>query len=125
MAEKEAPKSSALKGFISGGVGGMCLVAAGHPLDLIKVRLQTSNEYKGLIDCAKRTVASDGVKGLYRGMLAPLAGVTPIYAVIFWGYDIGQKMSRWAYNQSATEQLSLGQIMFAGGFSAIPATFLM
>ncbi|KAJ2644414.1 carnitine transporter, partial [Coemansia sp. RSA 1285] len=34
--------SSAVKSFLSGGFGGMCLVAAGHPLDLLKVRMQTS-----------------------------------------------------------------------------------
>jgi hypothetical protein len=27
-----------VKSFLSGGFGGMCLVAVGHPLDLIKVR---------------------------------------------------------------------------------------
>lgn len=29
--------SSALKNFIAGGAGGVCLVVAGHPLDTIKV----------------------------------------------------------------------------------------
>ena len=29
--------SSALKNFLAGGVGGVCLVGAGHPLDTIKV----------------------------------------------------------------------------------------
>ena len=29
---------SALKSFLAGGVGGVCLVASGHPLDTIKVR---------------------------------------------------------------------------------------
>jgi solute carrier family 25 carnitine/acylcarnitine transporter 20/29 len=39
--EKKADSSgssSALKNFLAGGVGGVCLVAAGHPLDTIKVR---------------------------------------------------------------------------------------
>lgn len=30
--------SSALKNFLAGGVGGIALVIAGHPLDTIKVR---------------------------------------------------------------------------------------
>ena len=37
-------------------------------------------------------------RGLYKGMSAPLAGVTPIFAVCFWGYDMGQKLQRWAFN---------------------------
>lgn len=32
------PKSeSALKSFLSGGFGGVCIVLVGHPLDLVKV----------------------------------------------------------------------------------------
>jgi solute carrier family 25 carnitine/acylcarnitine transporter 20/29 len=41
--EKKADSSgssSALKNFLAGGVGGVCLVAAGHPLDTIKVCFQ-------------------------------------------------------------------------------------
>ena len=38
--EKKSP--SLLKSFIAGGVGGMALVASGHPLDTIKVLLFSS-----------------------------------------------------------------------------------
>lgn len=34
---------SALKSFLSGGVGGICVVLVGHPLDLIKVRIWLLN----------------------------------------------------------------------------------
>lgn len=44
MAEAEkadnAGSTSALKNFLAGGVGGICLVVAGHPLDTIKVCFQ-------------------------------------------------------------------------------------
>jgi len=100
-------------------------VATGHPLDTIKVRLQTSSEFKGMMDCARQTVQRDGVKGLYRGMSTPLIGVTPVFAVCFWGYDVGQKMTRWGLGIDPSEKLGLGGIMFAGGFSAIPTTLLM
>ena len=33
------PKKSAIKDFLAGGFGGICLVASGHPFDTIKVRL--------------------------------------------------------------------------------------
>ena len=32
-------KSSALKDFIAGGVGGVCVVVSGYPLDTIKVKM--------------------------------------------------------------------------------------
>ena len=55
MAQEEAPsdgkKANKVKdqvnSFLAGGFGGTCLVAVGHPFDLVKVRLQTSNEYTG------------------------------------------------------------------------------
>jgi len=125
--EKKQAPTSAFKNFISGGVGGMCLVLAGHPFDLVKVRLQaqTNNEYKGAWDCIVKTVRVDGPKGLYRGMFAPLIGVTPVFAVCFWGYDVGQKLVRWSAGMEQTEKLGMTGIMIAGGFSAIPTTVLM
>mmetsp|Transcript_195 Transcript_195/g.738 ORF Transcript_195/g.738 Transcript_195/m.738 type:complete len:307 (+) Transcript_195:49-969(+) len=120
------------KSFLSGGFGGICLVAAGHPLDLIKVRLQTQvvepgkpPAFTGALDCARKTVAAEGIKGLYKGMVAPLMGVTPIFAVCFWAYDLGQKLERKALGYAPDHQLNLFEIGLAGGFSAIPTTAIM
>ncbi|KAJ2789343.1 carnitine transporter, partial [Coemansia linderi] len=79
---EEKPKvatggTSGVKSFLSGGFGGMCLVAAGHPLDLLKVRMQTSTQYKSTMDCLRKTLAESGIRGMYRGMAAPLVGATP------------------------------------------------
>ncbi|KAJ2376164.1 carnitine transporter, partial [Coemansia sp. RSA 2607] len=123
--EVKASGTSGVKSFLSGGFGGMCLVAAGHPLDLLKVRMQTSTEYKSTLDCFRKTLAESGVRGMYRGMAAPLVGATPVFAICFWGYDMGQKIMRRVYNMAPTDKLSTNQILFAGGFSAIPTTALM
>lgn len=32
----------------------------------------------------KKTLARDGPTGLYRGVVPPLLGVTPIFALSFW-----------------------------------------
>ena len=37
---------------------------------------------------------AQGFRGLYRGMLAPLMGVTPMFAISFWGYGIGKKIQQ-------------------------------
>jgi hypothetical protein len=70
----------------AGGFGGVCAVLVGHPFDLIKVRLQTAEKgvYTGALDVAKKSLARDGFRGLYRGVSAPLVGVTPMFAVSFW-----------------------------------------
>ncbi len=91
---------SAFKSFWAGGFGGMCTVATGHPLDTIKVRLQTMPHvgpgetplYSGTFDCARKTVTKEGFRGLYKGMFAPLAGVTPMFAVCFFGFNLGKEM---------------------------------
>jgi len=69
-----------------GGFGGICAVLVGHPFDLVKVRLQTAEKgvYTGAMDVVRKSLARDGFKGLYRGVTAPLLGVTPMFAVSFW-----------------------------------------
>lgn len=88
-----------LKSFIAGGGGGICLVVVGHPLDTIKVKLQMMKvepgmppPYTGVLDCARKTIAEHGPRGLYAGVMAPLAGVTPMYALCFYGYGVGKSI---------------------------------
>lgn len=120
-AEKPVEKrpQSMLNAFLSGGFGGMCLVAVGHPLDTIKVRVQTQTIYKGTFDCFKQTCAKEGPMALYRGMGAPLAGVTPMYALCFLGYGIGKGIF---CDADAFDKLKLGQIAMAGATSAFFTT---
>eukprot|EP00004_Rigifila_ramosa_P017793 TRINITY_DN4374_c0_g1_i2.p1 TRINITY_DN4374_c0_g1~~TRINITY_DN4374_c0_g1_i2.p1 ORF type:complete len:322 (+),score=58.93 TRINITY_DN4374_c0_g1_i2:42-968(+) len=101
MTEAPKPKQppSLLKTFIAGGAGGASLVLVGHPLDTVKVRIQTMEikpgqapPYSGTLDCIQKTIRREGFFGLYRGMSAPLYGVTPMYALCFYGYGIGQKI---------------------------------
>jgi len=130
MAEKQTPiprqQESFIKSFISGGFGGMCLVATGQPFDYVKVLLQTGSNYKGSLDVVRQTYAKDGIRGFYRGMSAPLIGVTPIYAICFWGYNLGKRIASWAVPQETPDGLlPMSHIFFAGGFSAIPTTLLM
>jgi solute carrier family 25 carnitine/acylcarnitine transporter 20/29 len=80
---KVATKSSlqSLRALVSGGVGGVCAVVVGHPFDLVKVRLQTSERgvYTGAMDVVRKTIAKEGLaRGLYAGVSAPLVGVTPM-----------------------------------------------
>jgi len=118
--------SSSIKAFISGGFGGVCAVLVGHPFDLTKTRLQTAEPgmYKGAMDVVKKTLAKDGVRGMYRGMVPPLLGVTPIFAVSFWGYDLGQKIIYAATPDRQSQQFSTAEYALAGFISAIPQTFV-
>ncbi|KAL5344120.1 mitochondrial carrier domain-containing protein [Aspergillus crustosus] len=119
-----------LRSFAAGGVGGVCAVVVGHPFDLVKVRMQTAatGVYSGAIDVVKKTVAREGlVRGLYAGVSAPLVGVTPMFAVSFWGYDLGKTLVSSVSEvqvKNNTPQYTIGQISAAGFFSAIPMTII-
>jgi len=125
-ATQKPQTTSHLVSFLSGGVGGVSAVLVGHPFDLTKTRLQTApaGTYTGALDVVKKTLARDGVRGLYRGMGPPLAGVTPIFAISFWGYDLGKKIVYSATPNRKSPVLGLGELAFAGFFSAIPTTLV-
>ncbi|PSS25774.1 hypothetical protein M430DRAFT_48200 [Amorphotheca resinae ATCC 22711] len=117
---------SGLRSLVAGGFGGVCAVIVGHPFDLVKVRLQTAERgvYKSAIDVVRKSVAKDGLgKGLYAGVSAPLVGVTPMFAVSFWGYDVGKNLVR-HLSTVHDNQYSIAQISAAGFFSAIPMTLI-
>ena len=123
---KATSVASSIKSFISGGLGGICAVLVGHPFDLIKTRLQTAppGTYSGSIDVTMKTIRADGVKGLYRGMGPPLIGVTPIFALSFFSYDLGKKLVYAATPNRTNSTLSLAELSAAGFFSAIPTVLV-
>ncbi|GAA5984503.1 hypothetical protein JCM11641_007004 [Rhodosporidiobolus odoratus] len=125
--EKVAESSTGgIKSFLSGGAGGISAVLVGQPFDTVKVRVQTAapGQYAGALDVVRQTLARDGVKGFYRGMGAPLAGVTPMFAVSFWGYAMGKKLVYAATPSRSSSILSYSELAAAGFFSAIPTTLV-
>ncbi|XP_059499150.1 mitochondrial carnitine/acylcarnitine carrier protein-like [Stegostoma tigrinum] len=114
---------SPVKNLLAGGIGGVCLILAGHPLDTVKVRLQTQGKptvsrtpiYSGAFDCIRKTVANEGLTGLYKGMGAPLLAITPVTAVLFFGYGVGKKLQQ----QHPEEHLSKHQLFIAGMVSGV------
>ncbi|KAF1942541.1 mitochondrial carrier [Clathrospora elynae] len=125
---KAASKSSlqSLRALAAGGVGGICAVVVGHPFDLVKVRMQTAEKgvYSGAMDVVRKTVAKEGLaRGLYAGVSAPLVGVTPMFAVSFWGYDVGKQLVS-SFSTVDNKQFSVAQVSAAGFFSAIPMTII-
>ncbi|TDZ61151.1 Mitochondrial carnitine carrier [Colletotrichum trifolii] len=117
--------STQLRSLAAGGFGGICAVVVGHPFDLVKVRLQTADRgvYSSALDVVRKSIARDGLRrGLYAGVSAPLVGVTPMFAVSFWGYDVGKSLVRSSSDSSIP--LTIAQVSAAGFFSAIPMTLI-
>ncbi|XP_077294408.1 congested-like trachea protein [Arctopsyche grandis] len=111
-----------VKYFLCGGFGGVCTVLVGHPMDTVKVRLQTmGSTYSGTWDCFSKTVKQEGFRGLYKGMTAPLTGVAPIFAISFFGYGVGKNLLQESKDKPLTKQ----QLFLAGSFSGIFTTAVM
>lgn len=133
--------SSLLISFISGGVGGAFSVLIGHPFDLIKVRIQTTpSTTASITGMLCQTIRSEGIRGLFRGVSAPLVTVVPVTALSFWGYDVGQQLIHMYQRSSICEDqndersdrptttattLSTVEIGIAGAIAAIPTTFII
>ncbi|KAF9651978.1 mitochondrial carrier [Thelephora ganbajun] len=115
-----------IRSFIAGGAGGVSAVLVGHPFDLTKTRLQTAQPgmYTGAIDVVKKALAKDGPRGLYRGVVPPLLGVTPMFAVSFWAYDTSKLLILAATPDRKDSTLSTSEIAAAGFMSAIPTTLV-
>jgi len=118
--------AESVKSFVAGGVGGIAAVLVGHPFDLTKTRLQTAapGTYTGAIDVVKKALARDGATGLYRGVVPPLLGVTPIFAVSFWAYDMSKLLIYKLTPNRTSERLSVAEYAAAGFLSAIPTTLV-
>ncbi|KAI0361164.1 mitochondrial carrier [Trametes cingulata] len=126
---EEAQHSSTLesvKSFVAGGAGGVAAVLVGHPFDLTKTRLQTAppGTYTGAVDVVKKALARDGLRGLYRGVVPPLLGVTPIFAVSFWAYDTSKLLLLGLTPNRKSNELSIPELAAAGFMSAIPTTLV-
>jgi len=123
------PPPAPWKDFVSGVVGGASLVCAGHPLDTLKVRMQTMPKplpgqpplYTNALDCFYKTVKVDGFLGLYKGMSSPLTGVPPLYAIVFGAYGWAKSLFT---KPVGSDVLTVNQIFWAGCVTGVSTTFI-
>merc|ERR1712184_149744 len=121
----------------SGGFAGFMSLTVVYSLDFARTRLANDNkgkdgkrQYNGLIDVYKKTLASDGIGGLYRGFVISCVGIF-IYRGLYFGlYDslkpiiVGENGSAFFLGWSVTIVSGLAsypidcaqQIMKAEGF---------
>jgi len=82
--------NKALKGIIAGGITGGIEICITYPTEYIKTQLQLDEKvgkYKGIWDCGKQTVQTNGVRGLYRGLPVLIYGSIPKSAVRFGAFE--------------------------------------
>ena len=71
-------------GSLAGAFGAFMV----YPIDLVKTRMQNQRGhrvgemlYKNSLDCARKVIKNEGIKGLYSGVLPQLVGVAPEKAI--------------------------------------------
>jgi len=124
-------KNTRAADLIFGSVAGITGKVVEYPFDTIKVRLQTQplnghSIYNGSIDCIRQSLQSEGLKGLYRGISAPLVGSMFENAVLFVTYNYIQSLIR-TFNpeKDPKSPLSIAQLSAAGFMSGAAVSFVL
>ncbi|KAJ5609886.1 Mitochondrial ornithine carrier protein AmcA/O.t1.c1 [Penicillium herquei] len=111
----------ALKDIVFGSVAGMAGKLIEYPFDTVKVRLQSQPEhlplrYTGPLDCFRQSFQTDGVRGLYRGISAPMTGAAVETSCLFFSYRLLQDALR-ATVYPDVEQLPFLALVASGAAS--------
>ncbi|XP_015115298.1 putative tricarboxylate transport protein, mitochondrial isoform X2 [Diachasma alloeum] len=86
-----------VKGIIAGGITGGIEICITYPTEYVKTQLQldgkagAGKQYSGIVDCIKKTVQTNGVLGLYRGLSVLVYGSIPKSAVRFGSFETVKK----------------------------------
>lgn len=85
----------------------------GQPLDTVKVRSQIAapGTYRGPMEVLTRTVSTEGILALYKGMASPLIGIAAQNALLFTAFQTSKRFI------SDTQTLSIPQIAAAGAIA--------
>lgn len=101
-------------GSIAGAFGAFVV----YPIDLVKTRMQNQRNqrvgerlYNNSIDCARKVIRNEGVRGLYSGVLPQLIGVAPEKAIKLTVNDL----VRGKFTDKQTGQIWWPHELLAGG----------
>jgi len=115
----------------SGGAAGACSLAFVYSLDYARTRLANDNksakkggsrQFNGLVDVYKKTLATDGIAGLYRGFSISCVGIVVYRGLYFGLYDsIKPVILTGALQQSFIASFLLGwSITIGAGLASYP-----
>ena len=84
---KRSERLSGAEGVVVGAVAGSIAAAATNPLDVLKTRLMTSAGGVGVYGMARRIVVSEGIGGMFRGVVPRVVYIGPSCAIFFMVYE--------------------------------------
>ncbi|KAG8564004.1 hypothetical protein GDO81_016282 [Engystomops pustulosus] len=73
--------------FVAGWISGALGIIIGHPVDTVKVRLQTQAGYRGIVDCIVKTYKKETILGFFKGMSFPVISVAASNSLMFGIYS--------------------------------------
>jgi solute carrier family 25 (adenine nucleotide translocator) protein 4/5/6/31 len=105
------------------GAGSLCIV---YPLDYARTRLASDvgsgkQQFNGLLDCLKKTVASSGIGGLYNGIGVSVIGIIPYRGAYFGLFDTLSGYN--PYQKSDNSIMRAGSKFLCAQVSAISAGY--
>jgi len=101
MAKKKTQSTKVWKNLAAGGAAGAFEATLMFPTEFVKTQLQLqaadvksggTAKYTGVLDCAKKTVQTKGVLGLYSGLTTLVVGSIPKAAVRFAAFNQFKEM---------------------------------
>ncbi|XJO73684.1 hypothetical protein BDV3_004626 [Batrachochytrium dendrobatidis] len=115
----EAPTVSDI--FWAGSISGFVNGFFSSPMELVKIRLQNQDKasaqlYKGPVDCLRKIVAKQGIRGLYKGLGTTIVRETPSYGAYFAAYEL---MTRMVLPKDADPTEPSTRLLFAGGMAGV------
>lgn len=75
--------------------------------DIVKVRLQTTSQYKSALDCATQIFKKEGPAAFYKGTLTPLIGIGACVNAPLPGFQITTQLIP-SIGQCAIRRISSG-----------------
>jgi len=119
------PLVLAFKDILAGSAAGIAQCLSGHPLDTVKVRLQTQPtnvtplKYQGTLHAFQTIIKEEGPTAIYKGVQSPLVGMALMNSVLFLSY--GQAR---AFLQKGDEELTIPQLFACGAFVGLSVSFV-
>ena len=108
------------KNVASGAAAGIVALVVIYSLDYARIRLATDvlkdgkRQFKGLIDVYSQTLRSDGIAGLYRGVVVSVLGIIVYRGLYFGLYDTFKPLLGENASRTALFGLGFGVTLIAG-----------
>ncbi|KAF9206174.1 hypothetical protein BGZ49_002879 [Haplosporangium sp. Z 27] len=123
--QQQQSSSKFVSKLAAGAIAGITGVLIVYPLDMVKTRLQNQKkdvlgklQYRGGIDCFRQVIAKEGARGLYRGIVPNLIGITPEKAIKLAVNDFSREY--WAEHTHVTEdKLAIQYGMLSGATAGL------